>query len=412
MRALAFTVLLASVASAGCGSIFGIPSEGKVGCPEPCTVTVSGRTVRAESPSLGLPGVVVRLGTDMLTSDTPNGNYSFADLQPGTPLQFNLHYVPTNGDPQGPDVQYLVGTTAMEDITIDLPMVQFRWLATVAFQCGIFPTLQDALNGTQAYLNTRSTVIGQVLNADNSVASTFDRQDITVFLKNAMSGVDYPNPNPADVDTNPTRICFLEPDPTNGNAYKGVDEDHSSSGRFIVFRVVNDRGTGTGAAHVDIPGFPSAPQPTTLSLSAGSVGFVQIRKGDGTDLPPRKLSFSRDVYHFFSQTDKYQCIIACHRPGGAAVMSMYARTGPGGTMYLPDWSGTSQAVYNNLTLSDPSFETDCDTTPARVCTKKPDASLLYRNPTGMASHSGQIDLTATDPFMVTALQWITDGALP
>jgi len=405
MRPLAFTFLLALTS---CSSIFGIPSEGSVGCPSPCTVTVSGRTVRAESPGDALPGVVVRLGTNMVTSGSPNGGYSFSDLPPGTMLQFNLHYVPTNGDPQGPDVQYLAGTTAMEDITVNLPMVQFRWLAAVAFQCNIFASMQDALNGASAYLNTRSTVIGQVLDASGNPTATFDRQDITVFLKNAMSQVDYPNPNPADTDPFPTKICFLELDPMNAT-YKGVDEDHSTSGRFIVFRVVNDRGTGTGTGRVEIPGFPAAQIP---SLSAGSVGFVQIRKGDGPDVPPRKLSFSRDVYHFFSQTDKYLCTISCHRPGGAAVMPQYARTGPGGVMYLPDWSASSQAVYNNLTLSDPSFETDCDVTPARVCTKKPDASLLYRNPTGMASHSGQVDLTPTDPFMMTALQWITDGALP
>jgi len=406
MRAVAITLLFAS---AGCGSIFGIPSEGSVGCPEPCTVTVSGRTVRAESPNDALPGVVVRLGpTDMVTSAPPNGTYSFGDLSPGTVLQFNLHYVPTNGDPQGPDVQYLAGVTAKEDISLDLPMVQFRWLATVLFQCGIFATMQDAVAGAPAYLTTRSTVIGRVLTADNMPASSFDRQDITVFLKNAMSGVDYPNPNPADSDANPTKICFLENDPVSGTL-KGVDEDHSTSGRFIVFRVVNDRGTGTGTGHVDIPGFPS----TNMNVSAGSVALVQIRKGDGPDVPPRKLSFSRDVYHFFGQTDKYLCTISCHRPGGAALMAPnVARVGPGGAVYLPDWSGTSQAVYNNLTLSDPSFETDCDTTPARVCTKKPDASLLYRNPTNMASHSGQIDLTPSDPFMMTALQWITDGALP
>src|SRR5262249_4844956 len=149
----AFTLLLAA---AGCGSIFGIPSEGKVGCPEPCTVTVSGRTVRAESPTDALPGVQVRLGTDMGMSGSPNGDYSFSDRAPDTTLQFNLHYVPTNGDPQGPDVQYLAGTTAMQDVMFDLPMVQFRWLATVAFQCGIFATMQDALNGAPAYLNTRS----------------------------------------------------------------------------------------------------------------------------------------------------------------------------------------------------------------------------------------------------------------
>src|SRR5262249_32177745 len=153
-----------------------------------------------------------RLGTNMVTSSPPNGDYSFSGLAPGTTLQFNLHYAPTNGDPQGPDVQYLAGTTAMEDLTVNLPMVQFRWLAGVAFQCGIFTTLQDAVNNGQTYLNTRSTVIGQVLDENNNPTAAFDRQDITVFLKNAMSGIDYPNPNPADTDPFPTKICFLELD--------------------------------------------------------------------------------------------------------------------------------------------------------------------------------------------------------
>ena len=406
MRSHALALGLAlGLAAAGCG----IPSEGKVGCPEPCTVTVSGQTVRAESPMDALSGVVVRLGTDtMATSSPPDGAYAFPGLAPSTPLQFTLHFVPTNGDPQGPDTQILAGTTAMDDVTINLPVVQYAWLSAVAVQCNIF-TLADVAANLPAYLGTRSTVIGQILNEDNSVASTFDRQDITVILKNPMSQIDYPNPNPADTDANPTKVCFLEFNNSTG-VYDGVDTDHSTSGRFIMFRVASDRGTGTGTGRVEVPGFPAGP----LSLSAGSVGFVQIRKGDGEPVPPRKLSFSRDVYHFFSDDrSKYMCL-TCHTPGGLAVKPESDRIGPGGVVYRADWSGSSQTVYNNLTLSDPSFETNCDQAgmAARVCTKKPDASLLYLNPTGMAQHSGQSNLTATDPFMETALQWIKDGALP
>ena len=42
-------ILICLLALAGCRGILDIPSEGKVGCPAPCRVTVSGRAVHAES---------------------------------------------------------------------------------------------------------------------------------------------------------------------------------------------------------------------------------------------------------------------------------------------------------------------------------------------------------------------------
>ena len=139
MRALALTLL---VASAGCSSIFGIPSEGSVGCPSPCTVTVSGKTILARSTTgLAQPGVTVKLTSvdPVQTVDSgADGSYSFSGLPPGTKLQFDLSITQRNPDPQGLDTQIDMGVTAEEDLTIDLPLVEYRWLAQVASNAGSF----------------------------------------------------------------------------------------------------------------------------------------------------------------------------------------------------------------------------------------------------------------------------------
>src|SRR5262249_23616757 len=128
MRAPALLSIL--VALAGCQGIFGIPSEGTVGCPSPCTGTVSGQVIFAQSPTgLGRPS-----GTVKLTSVDPpqtvtsgaDGSYSFSGLEPGTPLQFSLSLAQTNPDPMGIDTSIDAGETTMSDVQIDLPIVEYR----------------------------------------------------------------------------------------------------------------------------------------------------------------------------------------------------------------------------------------------------------------------------------------------
>jgi hypothetical protein len=413
MRAHAVLFLVFS----GCGSIFGIPSEGSVGCPSPCMVTVSGKTILARS-TTGLPlgGVTVKLvSVDPPQSVTTgaDGSYSFSGLPPDTPLRFDVSVMQVNPDPQGLDTQILAGNTTTMDAVIDLPIVEYAWLAKVAFQCGIFPTLDAALYdpGTMnvnSYFKVRSTVVGEVLNADLSPATAFDRADVAVVLRSPASMVDYTNfqGNPDSMTAMGVTVCFLEPDNGLGE-FKGVNEDTATTGRFVMFRVRNDTGTGTGTGAVNIPSFPAGP----LNVSAGTIGFARMVVGVGDSLPARKRGFARDVYHWFA--DK-QCSALCHKPGGLGFMKAPVRLGPDGTMYPADWSGLPSDVFDRLTKP---VATGCEQgvdpdTRARVCLAAPKNSLLYLNPTGKGTHEGTNDLTDDDPMIVNIVGWITDGALP
>jgi hypothetical protein len=183
-----------------------------------------------------------------------------------------------------------------------------------------------------------------------------------------------------------------------------VNADHSTSGRFVMFRVRDGGGTGAGAAEIRIPGFPIG----NVTLASASIGYVRIKVGEGGDaLPQRAKTFERDVYHFF--TDKL-CNQTCHKPGGIGYMRAPVRLGTDGMMYPADYSGTVDQVYDVLTKP---VSTDCEQggdKAARVCKPKPEASLLYLFPAGMGDHPGVV-LQPDDPMLVAVLQWIKDGAL-
>jgi hypothetical protein len=402
--------LICILALAGCAGILDIPSEGRVGCPAPCMVKVRGRAVSAENLDVSqraLANVTVRL-TSLDPSQEritmADGEYSFAGLPPNTPIAFKLSVPQTDPDVQGLlDTRYVVGTTGMKDLERDLPVVQYPWLAKVAFQCGIFKSMEEALFEPETmnlnnYFLTRSTIIGQVLQEDGSPAA-LDRRDISVVIAEFLNEYQ----NPTDEAPRPTTLCFLEPDELTGE-YRGVNASQTTSGRFIVFRARNEVGTGTGMGEVRIPGFP----PGALNVSSGSIGFVHIQLGDGTPLPERPRTFERDVYHFFAERT---CSAECHRPpDGIGYVTAPERPGPGGLTYRADWSASVDEVFDNLTKP---FDTDCalgDDTAARVCRAMPKASLLYRKPGGLGDHLG-LDLGTDDEMVVTVLRWIEDGLI-
>jgi hypothetical protein len=402
--------LICLLALAGCRGILDIPPEGRPGCPAPCTVSVSGLAVPAESltaSQLALANVTVQLTSldpsqDVVTD--AGGGYSFSRLPPGTPIAFNLSVPQTNPNVQGLlDTLYIAGTTEMDDVSIDLPVVQYRWLAKVAFQCGIFASLDKALfdpgtTNLNNYFLTRATIIGEVLEADRSPAK-LDRRDISVVIDDFVNHT----PNTDDTAPLPATLCFLEPDPATGE-YRGVNASQTTSGRFVLFRARNDLGTGTGMGEVRIPGFP----PGALDVSSGSIGFVHIRRGESAGLPERPLTFERDIYHYFK--DK-TCSAVCHRPpSGIGYVTAPARPGPNGRTYRADWSASVDAVFDNLTKP---FDTDCalgDDMAARVCRDMPTASLLYQKPGGLVTHAG-LNLGTKDEMVVAILQWIKDGLI-
>jgi hypothetical protein len=250
--------LICILALAGCRGVLDIPSRSQLGCPAPCTVTVSGRAVPAESvdaSQLALANVTVQLNKlDPSQTTEADGAYSFSDLQPGTPIAFKLSVPQPDPTVQGLlDTRYVVGTTGMKDLALDLPVVQTRWLAKVAFQCGIFGSPDEALfePGTMKlnnYFITRATIIGQVLKDDDSPA-TLERRDISVVIDDFVNN----EQNPDDVEPPPSTMCFLEPDPLTGE-YRGVNASQTTSGRFVLFRARNTLGTGTGMGEVQIPG--------------------------------------------------------------------------------------------------------------------------------------------------------------
>jgi hypothetical protein len=403
--------LICILALAGCRGILGVPSEGKLGCPSPCRVTVSGRTVPAETvdtSQLALGNVTADLTSldpsqEVITD--ASGAYSFSGLEPDTPIAFTLSVPQMAPYVAGLlNTRYVVGTTDTRDLALDLPVVRYQWLAKVAFQCGIFASMDKALyepgttNTINSYYLTRATIIGQVLQEDGSRAK-LDRRDISVVIDDFVNR----HQNPADTAPQPATLCFLEPDPQTGE-YRGVNENQTTSGRFVLFRARNMLGTGTGMGEVQIPGFP----PGELHVSSGSIGFVHIRNGDSNSLPERQFTFERDVYHFFK--DK-TCSVTCHRPpSGIGYMTAPARPGPNGLTYPADWSASVNAVYDNLTKP---FDTNCamsDDTPARVCLAMPTASLLYQKPGGLVDHAG-LNLGPKDEMVVSILRWIEDGAI-
>lgn len=401
--------LIAILALAGCQGILGIPSEGQLGCPDPRKVAVCGRTVHAES--LGESQPALANVTVELTSVDPSqkvitedgGTYEFADLEPSTPIAFRMSLPQSAPNDQGLlDTFYVVRTPEREDIVLDLPVVQYDWLAKVAFQCGIFASPEEALfqpgtTNINTYFTTRATIIGEVLEEDGTPAA-LDQRDVSVMINNF---VNY-DQNPADTATKPATFCFLEPDQASGE-YRGVRANQTTSGRFVLFRARNFLGTGTGMGEVRISGFPIG----ALNVSTGSIGFVRIRRGDGIPLPPRPRTFERDVYHYFA--DK-TCSIECHRPNGVGYMVAPARPGSGGLTYRADWSASVDQVFDNLTKP---FDTDCalgGATAARVCLAMPTASLLYQKPGGLILHAG-LNLGTEDEMVVNILRWIEDGAM-
>jgi hypothetical protein len=374
-------------------------------------VTVSGLAVPAESltaTQLALANVTVELTSldpsqEVITET--GGAYAFSGLKPDTQIAFKLSVPQPAPSVKGLlDTLYVAGTTERDNVSLDLPVVQTRWLAKVAFQCGIFASLDKALfdpgtTNLNNYFLTRATIIGQVLEADGSPAK-LERADISVVID------DFANvsPNTADPGPFPATLCFLEPDQVAGE-YRGTNASQTTSGRFVLFRARNTLGTGTGMGEVRIPGFPLG----ALDVSSGSIGFVHIRRGESTGLPERPRTFERDVYHFFK--DK-TCSAVCHRPpDGIGYMTAPARPGPNGLTYPADWSASVDVVFDNLTKP---FDIDCalgdDMAGARVCRAMPTASLLYRKPGGLVTHAG-LNLGTKDEMVITILRWIQDGLI-
>lgn len=410
MRALVFVAaLLPTVTS--CSSILGIPGESTALCEDECVVTVTGSVVPVDSTTATpKPNVRVAL-TSLPMNEVPrvtsnaSGAYSLADLDVNTALELEMSFDQTNPTvPSGVLVTRFLAGNASQNMTVDVPVVDYHWLAKVAFECGIFPTLADATyqnpgtsTGVNFYYISRSTVIVEVQNEDGTPAP-LNRSDLVVSVDGYMNS----HETPGDTEFLPrARVCFLEPDGASG-VYKGVDSERSTSGRFVMFRVRDAGGTGAGFARALIPGFP----PGGVNLrSSGSVGYVRIRQGTGPEpLPQRPITFERDIYPLFTELT----CVACHRPGGPGYEMGMIRGG-----FRADFSGTLDQVYQNLT-GPPSEGCETGAIQARVCKLAPEKSLLYTKPrleTGAepSDHKG-IAFPEDTLALKLILEWIRNDA--
>lgn len=409
MRALAFAAaLLPTITS--CSGILGIPSESSALCEDQCVVTVSGNVIPVDS-TTAAPKPNVRIALTSLpaaelvrVTSNASGAYTLPDLDVNTALELEMSFEQTNPTvPSGVLVTRFLAGNASQTMTLDVPVVDYHWLAKVAFECGIFPSLaeatyQDVQNstGVNFYYISRSTVIVEVQNEDGTPAPV-NRSDIVVSVDGYMNSHETPD----DTEFLPrAHVCFLEPDSTG--VFKGVDTDRGTSGRFVVFRVRDAGGTGAGFARVLLPGFP----PGAVNLrSSGSVGYVRIRQGEGPEpLPSRPITFEQDIYPLFTELT----CVACHRPGGPGYEMGMIRGG-----FRADFSGTVDQVFEVLTAP-PSEGCDTGAVQARVCTAKPEASLLYTKPrleTGSepSDHKG-IAFPEDTLALKLILEWIRNGA--
>lgn len=350
------------------------------------------------APQSGVTVLVTNV--DELPMDGPteaDGAYTVGDIPPGTLLDIELDYPQDDPVFVPASLRTRMGIRVDNEtpVTFDTQVVPYGWMAKVAYECGLFASLEEAIgNGAvNTYFTQRSTVFGQLVDSDGHGVATVSRQAIQVEIGGKANSHDN---MVADDDPNRAFVCFLDEDPDTGT-YVGTTEDFSTeTGRFVMFRARNADGLGQGQAIVRVSGFDDA----AVNLkSTGNIGVVELLRND--DPIPR--DFAIDVYPIFTS---HTCV-GCHSNGGpdSAVNSGFQA----------DWSLSPREVWDNLvgpgtTCPDP-------TTPVRVCTDDPEISLLVTRPLtdppdAPDGHPAEIFPSLDDPSLQIILQWIEQGAQP
>jgi hypothetical protein len=385
----------------------------------PSAAVIQGRVYPYESTNVTavLPGVTVAITSTKayLQSDPsdPTGHYSINNVPLGSVVDFNLTLPQTLVGTQilipaslATRVSAVLGNMTSE--TFDLPLVNYAWLANVAYRCGVYMTAAEATM-TSGHLNfdftTRSTIVGTLLDAGGHPVAGVSRDAISVSMAaTAMALYPNTNDNPADNDHGlAAHVCFLGADSTAGQYVGTTSTVSTATGKFVVFRVRNTRGTGEGTAQVQATGFVSQ---TVILQSTANLGVVTLSAGQDAVPVEKVRNFEKDVYPLFT---KYTCI-GCHSPNNNGfTISM-----PRGPMSLRlDLSDTPTKVWTALTTG--GF-TGCEgTTPARVCPPAPDASLLLKKPLAETGgtppdHANSSFQTTADPDYRIIADWIKQGA--
>ena len=347
-----------------------------------------------------------------------DGTYSLTDVPRGAFLDLEMTWNQTvpNLDTLPAPLQKTVlaadslGTDAVR--TLDAQVVSFNWLAQVAVDCGIFPTLNDAIfESTGQFINpfwiTRSTLLGNVRDASGAAQAGIKASDIEIVLTSTTGSQSNKDGDVTDTDAHPTKVCFLKAGPGGTTLIGGTGTATDSTGRFVMFRIRNDKKTGFGVAQVRVTGH--AEQGLTFR-SSGETATVQIGNGASIAPPPALTgSFKTDVYPIFS---KFACV-GCHSPGNPG----FENSQPRGPMMLKaDYSGSVDAVYAVVTATNGG---DCSAPDKleRVCTNDPTNSLLAHMPFAEApptpeDHETTYFSSTADPYYQAIFQWIKGGAKP
>ncbi len=278
-------------------------------------------------------------------------------------------------------------------VLYDPPIVTYAHMAQVAFECGLFPTLEQAIgNGAvNVYFAQRSTIFGRMVDDVGAGVATVSRTALQVELDGYINIHD----SLLDLNANPAQVCFLDEDPS-GRWIGTTANASNDTGRFVMFRVRDSNGTGQGAATVRASGFDDG----AVNLrSTGNIGVVELVRND--EVIPR--DFAVDVYPIFTT---YACV-GCHTGGGPA----------GGVRagFNADWDLPPLQVWQNLV--GPGTLCPDPLNPVRVCTDDPEVSLFITRPLfdelGMDDpHPVDIFPSVDDPAVQVIREWIEQGAQP
>jgi hypothetical protein len=248
-------------------------SPGASGCGGTCDPSLVGiqGVVRAYDTGLPLGGVLVESAAGERTTDA-GGQFSL-QVPPGEVQALTLNWPAS----QGGDVILPFRRTviafepgALGGLALDVPVVRHAWLEDLARDCGLLPPDAPA-SLLKSYFEERNTILVEVTGGG---ADGITRDSIDVYVERG----DVPYSNFAAVDASdpyPPSICFLERGDAGGALRGGTGDQTTALGQFVVFRVRNRNGTGSGTATVRIVNFgspPSVPLPSAGLTAAVRVG--------------------------------------------------------------------------------------------------------------------------------------------
>jgi len=363
-------------------------------------VHVQGTTVFydqiAPTPAPDVTITVTNVDPSVMAGPTgKDGAYELAGIPPGTllDLEMGLDQDEPVFVPASMHTRSQLRVENDTPVLYDPPIVTYAHLAQVAFECGLFPTLEAAIgNGAvNVYFAQRSTVFGRLVDDMGDGVPTVSRAALQVEVGGYVNIHD----NLLDNNPNPAQVCFLDED-DSGHFVGTTDAASNDSGRFVMFRVRDPNGTGQGGATVRASGFDDA----QVNLrSTGNIGVVELVRNDEAIV----RDFAIDVYPIFTT---YACV-GCHTGGGppSAVTAGFNA----------DWDLSPLLVWQNLV--GPGTTCPDALNPLRVCTDDPELSLLVTNPLfdmiGMEDiHPVDIFPSLDDPAMRVIIEWIEQGAQP